>query len=147
MKVFVLSLALFFAVVTTSAAQVRLRTCYRRFDMPHEGVLIPFSEPSTLKVSLYLSFSCSRTGRAIGSKKPVVVLMPGALTRPKDYTRIGNRLARQGFLVALPDYNRRDLVNVSPAFGPIGTLIEERRSMGFKCPKRPQFATTKLISR
>lgn len=115
--------------------------------MQHHAPLIPFSEPATVKVPLYVSFACSRNGKALGKKKPLVILMEGALTRPKDYTRLGNRLARKGFVVALPDYVSRDLVNLSPAFGPIGALLEERRNMGFKCPKKPQFATTKLISR
>lgn len=134
-------------LVAAATGTRRPRVCYTRVDMPHQGVLVPFSEPTTLRIPLYMSFSCSRTGRAIGTKKPVVILMPGALTRPKDYTRIANRLALKGFVTALPDYTKRDLFSLSPAFAPLKALLDERREMGFRCPRRPQFASTKLISR
>lgn len=127
--------------------QSQSRVCSSRVSMSHQGVLVPFSEPATIKIPLYVSFVCSRTRRAIGRKNPLIVLMQGALLRPRDYSRLANRLARQGFMVAIPDYTKRDLANLVPAFSPFKAFIAERRSMGFRCPKRPQFGTTKLISR
>lgn len=127
--------------------QSQSKVCSSRVSMSHQAVLVPFSEPAAIKIPLYIRFACSRTERAIGRKTPLIVLMQGALLRPRDYSRFANRLARQGFVVAIPDYTKRDLVNISPAFAPIGAFIAARRSMGFRCPKRPQFGTTKLISR
>lgn len=122
------------------------RVCRTRTTIPHEAIILPFSEPTLTKVPLIIAFPCRI--RHAPKRAPLVVLLQGALLRPQDYTRFCNILARRGFIVALPDYTQRRFITLAssvPQFGFIKRHIRATLRAGFICPRSPQITTVQLI--
>lgn len=121
--------------------------CRTTVAIPHAGVAVPFSAPATISVPLVLHFRCNRCRRATGSSRPLLIFMQAALARPQYYTNLARRLARFGFVVALPDYTARALFEVSPVLDSVRDFVQETIRQGFDCPVNGAFPTAELVNR
>lgn len=122
-------------------------TCTATVTMSHQGAAIPFQPLAAVDVPLVLYFPCDQCSRATGTDLPLLIFSQAALARPQYYSRLSRRLARFGFVVAIPDYFSRNLFDATPVLASIKQFVLLTRSEGFNCPINGQFNTAKLITR
>lgn len=119
--------------------------CRRVTSFKHPSVLIPFAKPVETRVPLYLHYACNKHRRAVGRNRPLLLLAPGAFVLAEEYSRLGDALARRGFVVAIPQYGAR---NLGALFANIPLLLQHVKSArGLKCPKNLPLPTVAVIER
>lgn len=132
-----LPLLLLAAVLSVLAVENRAHIARTKLRIPHR--LLESTNNSTIETTVPFIFYARRPVR----KRPLLLLLPGALVLSSDYRTLSSALAYRGFIVAVPEYTQRNLTSFFPPFlvSHITRSVETQ-----SCPVNGNFVSAALVS-